>query len=99
MAEQKKQEVKIHFPKEIFGGVYANNLLVQHSKEEFIMDFIMLVPPTGSVTSRVITSPSQAKRIAHALQDNIAKYEKKFGEIKVPETSKADFDMNVYTKQ
>jgi hypothetical protein len=35
------------------------------------------------VRSRVITSPAHAKRLAAALQDNIAKYEARFGEIKV----------------
>lgn len=100
-SEQKKQQqqIKIHFPKELVGGVYANNLLVQHNRDEFIMDFIMLTPPAGTVVSRVISSPTQMKRLANAIAENIRKYEEKNGEIKIAETTKVDFDANLYTKQ
>lgn len=96
---KKQQQIKIHFPKELVGGAYANNLMVQHSRDEFIMDFIMLVPPAGTVTSRVVTSPAQIKRIANALADNIAKYEKKFGVIEMPEQPKGQIDYSLFTKQ
>ncbi len=102
MAEEhkgKQQQIKIHFPKELVGGAYANNLLVQHSHDEFILDFLMIVPPTGTVTSRVISSPAQIKRIAAALQENIEKYEQKYGTIPVPEMPKGQIDYTVFTKQ
>ncbi len=99
MAETPKQEIKIYFPKELAGGAYANNILIQHSKEEFIMDFIMLVPPTGTVGARVVTCPAHAKRIAAALQENIEKYEKTHGAIHVEERAKTPVDLNLYTKQ
>ncbi|PJC40235.1 MAG: DUF3467 domain-containing protein, partial [Parcubacteria group bacterium CG_4_9_14_0_2_um_filter_41_8] len=38
--------------------------------------------PHGIVGAKVITSPGHMKRIVAALQDNIKKYEKIFGEIK-----------------
>jgi hypothetical protein len=97
--EQKKQEIKIHFPPEMIKGAYANNLLIRHSKDEFVMDFIMISPPAGTVTSRVIVSPGQAKRISMALQENVAKYEESHGEIKVGEVPKGNLDINLYTKQ
>lgn len=97
--DQKKQELQIHFPPEMMKGAYANNLLIRHSKEEFVMDFIMLSPPAGTVASRVIVSPGQAKRISAALLENIAKYEKTHGEIKVAEVPKGNLDINLYTKQ
>lgn len=81
----KKQELKIHFPQDLHGGVYANNMFVAHTREEFIMDFILAIPPTGSVTARVITSPGHMKRIIAALQDNMQKYEQAFGEQKPAE--------------
>ncbi len=77
-----KQELKVQFPQELHGGAYANNMFVTHTREEFIMDFLVVTPPTGTVTSRVITSPGHMKRIIAALQENMQKYEQAFGEQK-----------------
>ncbi len=82
------KEIKISFPQEIQGGVYANNMVVSHTKEEFILDFIMVAPPTGTVTARVIVSPGHMKRVLEALRDNISKYEKSFGTIQIAEEPK-----------
>ena len=82
------KEIKINFPQELQGGVYSNNMVVSHTKEEFILDFIMVAPPAGTVTSRVIVSPGHMKRILAALQDNISKYEKAFGTIQIAEEPK-----------
>lgn len=76
-----KKEVKVNFPEQLQGGVYANNMIVRHTKEEFVMDFIMVALPAGAVTARVIISPGHMKRVINALQDNIKKYEQAFGTI------------------
>jgi hypothetical protein len=81
MAEEKK-DIKVRLPNEVKGGVYANSLSIVHTPEEFILDFLMVSPPEGVVTARVIVSPGHVKRIFSALQDNIAKYEKNYGMIK-----------------
>jgi len=82
MSEQKQQqEVKVTFPEHLKGGVYCNSMFVAHSREEFIMDFLMVAPPAGSVVSRVVMSPGHMKRVVAALQDNITKYEKNIGKI------------------
>jgi len=68
MAEEKKpQEVGIKITDEILRGAYANNMVVAHSKEEFFVDFINVIPPQGIVTARVIISPGHMKRIIKAL--------------------------------
>lgn len=86
MAEQQKpQEIPVDFPTHLKGGVYCNSMFVTHTKEEFIMDFLMIARPAGAVTSRVIISPGHMKRILLALQDNIRKYEEKFGKITAAE--------------
>jgi hypothetical protein len=42
-------------------------MIVAHTKEEFILDFMMIAPQTGgSVTSRVILSPGHMKRVLEA---------------------------------
>jgi hypothetical protein len=82
MPEGKKpQEVGIKITDEILRGVYANNMVVAHTKEEFFVDFINVIPPQGIVTARVIISPGHMKRIIKALMDNVSKYEARFGEI------------------
>jgi hypothetical protein len=88
MSSGQKKEVKIAFPNELKGGVYSNNMLVTHTKEEFVMDFLMVIPPAGAVTSRVIISPGHMKRIINALKINVKKYEEKFGPIQEAEEPK-----------
>jgi hypothetical protein len=84
MAQQQPpqgQQIQVAFPDQMKGGVYSNNAFISHTKEEFIMDFMMIGPNAGAVTARVITSPGHMKRIILALQDNVRKYEEKFGRI------------------
>ena len=82
------QEIKVNFPPNLQGGVYSNNMVVTHTKEEFVLDFLMVVPPAGTVTARVIVSPGHMKRILAALQENISKYENAFGTIQIAEEPK-----------
>ncbi len=88
MDEEKSEKpgINIKINDEVLKGVYSNTMQVLHTKEEFVMDFMDVFPPNGIVAARVITSPGHMKRIARALQENLAKYEAKFGAI---EESKA----------
>ena len=79
--EARKQEIRVAFPEHLKGGVYSNNMFITHTKEEFIMDFLMIAPPTGAVTARVVMSPGHMKRVITALQTNLKKYEDKFGKL------------------
>jgi hypothetical protein len=78
------RKIQVRMSEEMQGGAYSNNLIVAHNRDEFILDFLFVMPPTGTVASRVITSPGHMKRILLALQDSVSKYEKTFGEIKRP---------------
>jgi hypothetical protein len=62
-------------------GRYSNLLRISHSREEFILDFINLIPPQGIVTSRVVTSPGHLKRIVRALSANLERFEEAYGPI------------------
>ena len=82
MSEQPaRKEVKISFPESLRGGVYANNMFISHTREEFILDFMVITPPAGAVTARVVTSPGHMKRMVFALTENLKKYEKRFGKV------------------
>ncbi len=78
----KRTEINLRMPEQITGGVYANGMIVQHTGDEFVLDFTMVMGAAGTVVSRVITSPAHAKRIAEALQENIARYEAAHGPIR-----------------
>jgi len=85
---QEKKQIKIKAKEEDLKGVYSNLMQILHTKEEFILDFFLASPPQGILASRVIMNPGHLKRMIKALQENIAKYEGKFGKIeeaKVPE--------------
>ena len=89
----KPKKITVDFPKEWYGGVYSNNMGVAHTREEFIMDFLMVAPPSGAVKARIIVSPGHIKRIVKALQENISKYEEKFGTIVTAEEPKEKFTL------
>jgi len=78
-------EIHIKIPEEILRGVYANQMVVRHSREEFVIDFINVCPPEGIVNSRVIVSPGHLKRMIAALAENLARYENRFGPVTTSE--------------
>lgn len=84
--DQKKaaqSQLNIELSEEIAEGVYSNLVMIAHSPEEFILDFIRVVPgvPKARVKSRVIITPQHAKRLLHALAENIERYERAHGSI------------------
>ena len=81
MAEQANKGLNVKITDEELKGRYANLVRITHTREEFILDFINMVPPQGAVTARVITSPGHLKRLIRALNGNLKLYEKNFGEI------------------
>ncbi len=75
------QNLNIKIGDEELKGRYSNLLRITHTREEFILDFINLVPPQGAVTARIVTSPGHLKRIVQALASNLGRYEESFGAI------------------
>jgi ribonuclease BN (tRNA processing enzyme) len=80
---QQEQKIDIHLSEEVAQGVYSNLAIITHSHAEFILDFVSLMPglPKGTVRSRIILTPQNAKRLLFALQDNMQKFEQKNGKI------------------
>lgn len=76
-----KNEIQIKARDEDLKGMYANSMIVTHTKEEFCLDFILhgFNPPI--LLARILTSPSHFKRMIEALNENLKKYEEKFGKI------------------
>jgi hypothetical protein len=78
-----KKEIQIKAKDEDLKGFYSNLMQVSHTREEFCLDFFNLFPPQGILISRIIVSPSHLKRMIMALEDNLKKYEEKFGKVEV----------------
>jgi len=93
-----EQEIKIKAKDEELKGAYSNLMQVLHTKEEFILDFFLVSPPEGILVSRVIMSPGHAKRMAKALEENLSKYEGKFGKIEIAEIPEPPLGFQVEKK-
>ena len=76
-----EREIPIKIPEDVLRGAYANQMVVRHSREEFVLDFINVVPPEGVVNARVIVSPGHLKRMIAALGENLARYEQRYGAV------------------
>ncbi|MDG1667735.1 MAG: DUF3467 domain-containing protein [Opitutae bacterium] len=80
--KEREEPLKVSANVEMLKGAYCNSAFIKHSKDDFILDFIMAESGEGYLVSKVITNPSHAKKILKALKDNVEKYEKSYGEIK-----------------
>ena len=79
MSQKRKLPVKM--PEKVLPGVYANQMMISHTREEFLIDFINLFPPEGVVNARVIVSPGHLKRMIRALKENLSRYESAHGSV------------------
>lgn len=96
---QQQQKIQIKIPEAALHGVYSNLMYISHTKDEFVLDFINVQPPNGIVNARVITSPGHAKRVLKALEENIKKYEDRYGEIELPEPRQNEVGFNYQQNQ
>ena len=59
-------------------GIYSTGLIVIHTRDEFMLDFLsgLDVP---KLVGRVLATPAHAKRMIRALMENFARYEQTYG--------------------
>jgi hypothetical protein len=83
--QQQPQQINIELGEKEAEGVYSNLAIITHSPAEFIIDFTRVLPgvPKARVHARVIMTAQHAKLLLRALEDNINKFEMKFGEITI----------------
>lgn len=76
-------KLSVQIDDDVAQGVYSNLVLLNHTENEFVLDFAFLQPANGraKVRTRVISSPRHTKRLLQALQKNLERYEEKFGVI------------------
>jgi hypothetical protein len=83
--EQQQKQIQIELSPEQSEGIYANGVGINHTPSEFILDFVRFLPGAqkAKVFARIIMTPQNASILMNALQDNIKKYEERFGKIKI----------------
>ncbi len=86
-----ERQMQVNADQQTRRGVYANLAMLSHQKDEFVLDFLFLDPPTQTpsggqamLASRVILAPGHMKRLLNAVAENIQKYEKTYGTISLP---------------
>ncbi|MFQ5641349.1 MAG: DUF3467 domain-containing protein [bacterium] len=98
------QQINVELGEKEAEGIYSNLALISHSPAEFVIDFTRMLPgvPKTKVYARIVMTPQHAKSFLSALQENISKYEKQFGEIKVhgaPPDMKQQMGFNISTSK
>ena len=83
----KDSQLQIELKEDVAQGTYSNLAVIAHSSSEFIVDFIRVMPgmPKAEWQARIILATEHAKRLLRALEDNISKYERMYGAIRMPE--------------
>lgn len=92
MNEQKRSgqarpvQLNVELPPDL-EAIYSNFALITHSASEIVIDFARILPnvPKAKVYARILMTPMNAKLLHKALGDNLEKFERQFGEIKMPE--------------
>lgn len=80
------QQLQIQLDDETAQGAYVNMAVVNHSETDFTLDMIYVQPlqPKAKVRARIITSPKHMKQLLLAMQEQVKRYEQRFGVIDVP---------------
>jgi hypothetical protein len=90
------QQIQVELDAAIANGVFVNLAMVNHTDAEFTLDLMYLQPqaPKAVVRARAILTPKHVKRLLHALQENLARYEERFGAVELGEAPQFPGTMN-----
>src|SRR5215467_884093 len=78
-------KLQVQIDEDVAQGVYSNLVLLNHTENEFVLDFAFIQPSNGraKVRARVISSPRHTKRLLNALQKNLERYEERYGRVEL----------------
>src|SRR5664279_3770936 len=79
------RQVRLEIPANL-SAIYSNAVIVSQTTSEIVLDFLQMMPndPRARVQTRVVMTPTNAKLFLKALENNLAHFEEKNGEISVP---------------
>lgn len=85
MSDAPNPKLQVQIDEDVAQGTYTNLVLINHTENEFILDFAFIQPGNAraKVHSRLISSPRHTKRLLVALQKNLERFEERFGVIDV----------------
>lgn len=85
MAEKTPHRISVELGEKESEGIYSNLALIAHSPSEFFIDFARVMPGVKKtkVYARIVMTPQNVKMLQNALEQNIEKYENRFGKIKI----------------
>ena len=91
-AQANHVRIQIQLDEDTAQGMYVNLAMVNHTEAEFTIDVMYLQPqqPKAKVRARLISSPQHTKRLLAALQENVRRYEERFGAISLTGPNPAD---------
>jgi len=95
--EKERKRVRVDHSGDAF---FTDNVTVLHNPNKFVIDFSQTIPCFDNIGGKVqqtfvikhktvLLDPPFAKILLDTLQQNMKKYERKFGKIKLPKKKKA----------
>ena len=79
----KQDDMTLNVPNELLGGVPAQGVVVQYTREAWWLDFVCFSPQPkcAQLTARVIMAPASVKRLLETLQKHVERFEGENGYI------------------
>ncbi|MFN9721367.1 MAG: DUF3467 domain-containing protein [Planctomycetota bacterium] len=71
-------------PSHVARGVFTTGAVVLQGQHEFIVDFLLRMQQPQQVVARIVMPPAVVNQFIMALQDNIQRYQERFGDIQMP---------------
>lgn len=71
-------------PSHVARGVFSTGAVVLQGQHEFIIDFLLRMQRPQQVVARVVLPPAVVSQFILALQENIHRYEERFGPVHMP---------------
>ena len=83
-----RPKLQLQLDDDVAQGHYSNLVMINHTENEFVLDFAFLQPGNGraKVRARIVSSPRHTKRLLLALQKNLERYEERFGALELDDT-------------
>src|SRR5438477_7499809 len=78
-AEFRHNPVSARVPDRVAKGVLSTGVLVLDGPNEFVIDFMQALTRPFNVAARVVLSPAVMEQFAHALRENLTRFESRFG--------------------
>ncbi len=90
------EKINVNIPKDL-DPTYSNMVQISHKDDEFTLNFLHQIPNTNQAKAKAIVSitPQHAKRLYRALEENLKKFESRFGKIDLPEESRESRDVEI----